>query len=459
MRLTFLGAARTVTGSMHLVEAGGARLLLDCGLHQGRRAEAFARNSTFAVDPSSIDAVVLSHAHIDHCGNLPTLVRRGFRGDVVCTPATRDLATLMLLDSARVQEADAAYVSQVHARRGEPPVVPLYTAADAEATFRHLVTVAYGRPYRLPGGVRLNFLDAGHILGSAISVLDAEGVRLIFTGDLGRRGAPILRDPEIAAEADALIIESTYGDRAHMPFAEGWRRLAALLTEATARRGKVLIPAFALGRVQELVYVLHRLMDERAIPGMPVFVDSPLATDATEVFRIHPECFDGETRALLERHEDPFGFRRLRYTRSVEESKALNHLEGPAVIIATSGMCEAGRILHHLRHHAGAPETLVLLVSFQAANTLGRRLADGERHVRILGEPFEVRAEVATLEAFSAHADRPDLLWWTRPLGGRLRHAFVVHGEEGQAASLAEALRGMGVPDVRVPEAGDRAEI
>jgi len=462
MRLTFLGAVRTVTGSMHLVEANGARLLLDCGLFQGRRKESYERNLNFPFDPPTIDAVILSHAHIDHSGNIPNLVKQGFQGPIWCTSATRDLCAAMLLDSGHIHEQDVAYLNKHRQRKGLPLVEPLYTRQDAEASLPYFVAIGYGRPFSVAPGVRLTFLDAGHILGSAITLLDIEEDgktrRLVFSGDLGRPGLAILRDPQRVSEADVLILESTYGNRRHESREEAERTLRRVINDTYRRRGKVIIPSFAVGRTQELVYGLHRLADARKIPELPIFVDSPLAINVTEIFRLHPECYDEEMREFLtsDRHRDPFGFRRLRYIRDVEDSKALNFLRDSAVIISASGMCEAGRILHHLKNNIGDPANTILFVGFQAENTLGRRILDGEERVRIFGEEYRVRAKVESIDGYSAHADQEELLAWVRGFDRRrLRHVFLVHGEEEAAFVLAEEMQKLGLRDVRVPEHGN----
>ncbi len=441
LTVTFFGAVRTVTGSMHLVEAANERLLLDCGLFQGRRADAHEINSRFPFAPSSIDAVLLSHAHLDHCGNLPTLVREGFRGQIYCTPATRDLTALILRDSAKVQRQDIEFVNKIRAKQGLPAARPLYTDDEAERAIERLTPVPYHRALEL-GSARCTFYDAGHILGSAVTVLEADGRTLVFSGDLGRRGAPILRDPEIPQTADVVLMESTYGDRLHESFASGERTMAEAVAAAIRRGGKVLIPAFAVGRAQDLTYALHRMRDAGRIPAVPTFVDSPMAVDATEIFRRHPECFDEETRAYLDR-QDPFGFKQLRYLRSAEESKQLNELDDPFIVVATSGMCESGRVLHHLRHHIGEPQSALLIVSFQAEHTLGRRLAEGVSPVNIFGEPYDVRLEVRRIDAFSAHADQRGLLDWVHGIS-KVGRILLVHGEEDQAQALAGQLRRLG---------------
>jgi metallo-beta-lactamase family protein len=451
MRVTPYGAVGTVTGSMHLVETAGIRLLLDCGLYQGRRADFYEVNRRFPIPPSSIDAVILSHAHLDHCGNLPALVAAGFAGPIYCTPATGDLTALVLRDSAKVQHQDVAFVNKVRRRRGEPPVEPLYTREEAEHSIRQLASVRYGRAFSI-GPARVTFLDAGHILGSAITVVESEGRTLGFSGDLGRPGAPILRDPDIPPALDLLLMETTYGDRRHDSFAQGRELLAGAVREAIRRGGKVLIPSFALGRAQDITYTLRGLRTAGAIPAVPTYVDSPMAVDATEVYRVHAECFDEETQAHLEQH-DPFGFKELRYVRGVEESQALNEMPDPFIVIATSGMCESGRILHHLRQHIGDRRSALLIVSFQAEHTLGRRLADGVTPVRIFGEPFEVALQVRVLHTFSAHADREELLNWVGRLP-RVRQVLCVHGEDHASRAFAGQLTGQGIA-ARLPTRGE----
>jgi metallo-beta-lactamase family protein len=460
VEITFWGAARAVTGSQHLLQVNGKQVLLDCGLFQGHRAEAFDRNRNLPFDPKKLDAVILSHAHIDHCGNLPTLVNAGFRGDVHCTMATADLVSIMLRDSAHINTKDVEYVNKKHRRKGLPPVEPLYTIEEAEHALGYLVAHKYDHWFPVTSGVRAVLRDAGHILGSAITVLDLNGhgqrVRLGYTGDLGRKDLPILRDPALVQDLDYLVTESTYGDRLHEDITQVEDQLAEAVMATYPRRGKLIIPAFAVERTQEVVYTLHRLKKAGRIPPLPVYVDSPLAVDATGIFRLHPECFDEETNAFLLREEDPFGFRGLRYVRNVDESKLLNEMQGPVIIISASGMCEAGRILHHLKNNIESPRNTVLIVSFQAEHTLGRRIAERQETVRIFGEEYRLRAEVRVIDAFSAHADRDELLGWIRKSDSRLKAVWVVHGEEDQSSALADAIEGLGVPDVSVPHLGDR---
>ena len=461
MEIQFLGAAQTVTGSQHLISVNGSRILLECGLFQGKRRQSFERNRNLPFDATSVDVLILSHAHIDHSGNVPNLVRSGFQGSIYCTFATRDLCSAMLRDSAYIQEHDVAYVNKKRARKGQPPVEPIYTHADAIASLEHFVSVGYGRPVLVAPGVRCTLLDAGHILGSAIVLLEIEQgqrqTRLLFSGDLGRQDMPILRDPTPAPPADVLIIESTYGNRLHPPHEEAEQRLRALIGETCGHGGKVVIPAFTVGRTQEIVYSLHRLVSAHQLPDVPIFVDSPLAVNATEVFRLHPECYDEELREFVaqDRHPDPFGFDRLRYIRNTEDSRALNNLEGPAVIISASGMCEAGRVQHHLKHTIGDPRNAVLIVSWQAPHTLGRRLVERQKVVKIFGQEYPLRARVEAIHGYSAHADRDGLLGWVKPIAHDLRRAFVVHGDPDPAKALADGLRHLGVRDVAVPEQGD----
>lgn len=454
-RVTFHGAVRTVTGSMHLVDAGDTRMLLDCGLYQGRRADSRKVNSHFPFPPAGVDAVLLSHAHLDHCGNLPTLVRQGFKGDIYCTPATRDLAGLILRDSAKVQREDARALNARREATAHPPVDPLYSIEDAEEAIRHLVAMPYRRKFSV-GPASVTFLDAGHILGSAVTVVEALGKTLAFTGDLGRAGAPILRDPEPLPAVDVLLSDSTYGDRRHESLEEGVRNFAGIVRATVGRGGKVLVPAFAMGRTQDLAYMLHRLREDGQVPPVAAFVDSPMAVDATEIFRAHPECFDEEIRGHLERH-DPFGFKQLRYVRSVEESRALNEMDDPFIVIATSGMCEFGRILHHLVHHVGDPKSALVFVGFQAAHTLGRRLADGISPVHILDGTFEVRLSVHVLDSFSAHADQQELTRWIQR-AKKVGRVFCVHGEERPSQALADHLTAHGF-DAQVPTSGQEVAV
>ncbi len=465
MRLQFQGAARTVTGSMHMLTVQNRTILLDCGLVQGRREEARQRNSTFPFDPSSITAVVLSHAHIDHSGNLPGLVRHGFRGPIYCTKATQNLCEVMLKDSAFIQERDVEFINKRHQRKGIGPVAPLYTRSDVEATLPLLRGIDYSQTFEVSDGIQCRYEDAGHMLGSAslaLALKEESCTRhLAFTGDLGRPGLPILRDPVfIGDEAEFLISESTYGGRIHAPVSDMDQQLLDPIQRTVQRRGKIIIPGFAVGRTQELVYVLHKLSVEGKIDYLPVFVDSPLSVNVTEVFRKHPECFDEETKAILALpdHNDPFGFERLTYIRDVEHSKELNDRPGPFIVIAASGMCDNGRIVHHLANGVGDARNMILIAGYQAENTLGKKLVDKQPVVNIFGEPHEVRAEVAVLNSFSGHADHNELLSYIGKFDRkRMKRVFLVHGDPGQAEKLSGALQGAGFPQVSIPAPGDEA--
>lgn len=465
MKIAFHGAAQTVTGSRHLLTVNGRRLLLECGLYQGRRREAYARNLEFPFPAESVDAVILSHAHIDHSGNLPNLVRRGFAGPIHATRATAQLTDLMLRDSGHIQEADVRFLLRQQRAEDEPPPVPLYTLQDAARVAGQIVPHGYGEPFEPIPGVRATLVEAGHILGSATVGLDLEEagrrVRLFFSGDLGRPGLPLLRDPAPAGAADYLLIECTYGDRLHEPIDAAYDQLRAVITRTSGRGGKVIMPAFAVGRTQTLVYHLHQMIDRRQVPRLPVFVDSPLATDITSVFRQNMDCFDDEVQSFLRRdpHGSVFGFDLLTYTRSVEASKAINDQEGPAVIISASGMAESGRILHHLRHTLGDARNTVLITSWMAPHTLGRRLADGEKRVRIFGEDQPVRAEIVTLDGLSSHADQAGLSDYVQSAGESLRQVFLVHGEAGPAQALTARLQKEGVRRVSYPEMGEEVEL
>lgn len=470
MKLTFRGAAGAVTGSMHEITVDGLRYLLDCGQYQGRRKEARERNSGFPFAPGSVDAVLLSHAHIDHSGNLPVLVRQGFHGPIYTSAATADLCVPMLADSAHLHEMDALFLNKrLHRRRlldstaaGEE-IQPLYTTADAEKTTPLFHPVPLHTPSPVGPGLTYTSYDAGHMLGSTFLVLDVEGgngpVRLGFSGDLGRPGLPIVRDPEAPPPLDYLILESTYGGRLHQDLGPVKARLAGIVNRTCARGGKIIVPAFAVGRTQQLVLVLHELMNANEIPSIPIFVDSPLAVNVTDVFRRHPELYDAETQAFLDQGQDPFGFSRLRYIRDVAESKALNDLHGSFLVISASGMCEAGRILHHLRNNIADPRNTVLITGFQAENTLGRKIVDKHREVPVFGELVRLRAEVAKINELSGHADQRELLEWMKPAVSRLKRAFLVHGEAEQANGLARAISERFGIAVTVPQPGDSFDL
>jgi len=457
-RLNFLGAARTVTGSLHLLEVGDKKLAVDCGMYQGRRQEAARRNRNPPRLAMDADALILTHAHIDHSGNIPTLVRRGFKGKIHCTEATADLCNQMLRDSARIQQSDAQWLNRKN--KDDPdwtPIDPLYTEEHAEAALKKFVPHAYGETFEVFEGVKATLIDAGHILGSSSAVVEAEANgkkrRIVFSGDIGRRNLPILRDPNLPGEPDYVVMETTYGNRSHAPAPDMEEQLLKAIEDTRKKGGKVIIPSFALERAQEIVYSINQLRKSGRMEPMPVFVDSPLTVNLTEVFRRHPECYDPETEEFQSQHGDPFGFEYLRMVESVDESKQLNHLSGPAIIISASGMCEFGRVVHHLRNAIEHKKNTIVIVGYQAQHTLGRRLVEGRERVKIFGVKRDVRAEVRVLNAFSAHADREELLWWAEGCGKQVRRFFLVHGDPDQSESFAEALTERGyqatVPDFK----------
>ncbi|MCB0723760.1 MAG: MBL fold metallo-hydrolase [Ignavibacteriae bacterium] len=471
MKLKFCGADRTVTGSQHLLELNGKKILLDCGLYQGRREEAYEVNKNFLFDPSELHCVVLSHAHIDHSGNLPTLYKRGFTRNVYSTPATRDLCAIMLQDSAFLQEKDVEYVNKKRLKKGEHSYKPLYGIEDVRPVMENFKAMPYNNKFYidgLDGKVAVTFIDAGHILGSAQIILDLEEkgkkVRFGFTGDLGRPNLPILRDPAHMGDVDYIISESTYGGRIHDKSELMTKQLSDVVNTAVKNCGKIIVPAFSVGRTQEIVYALNELFKANAIPKIPVFVDSPLSVDATEVFKLHPDCFDEETSELIASGVDVFGLSNVTYIRSVEESKKLNNFNECCMIISASGMCEGGRILHHLKNSIENYKTTVLIVGFMAEHTLGRRLVEArdqeDPKVKIFGDTHEVNAKIVVLNSFSAHADRNELLdYFDKFNRDRLRSVFLVHGELDQQEALKEGLTDKGFRNILIPEKGEEVNI
>lgn len=443
MQITFFGAAETTTGSQHLIEVNGSKILLDCGLYQGRREESIHRNREFPFDPSKIDAVVLSHAHIDHSGNLPNLVRRGFRGNIYTTFATRDLCQIMLVDSARIQLQDIKWLNKRREKQGLPELAPLYSEVEAELCMRQFVNFGYDRRLPIADGVELTFIDAGHILGSAQVILDirqgAVKERLLFSGDVGRGKNALLRDPAASENVDHLIMESTYGAREHELPTQARHHLKEVLIRALEKKGKVIIPAFAVERTQQLVFELNELTREGGIPEVPIFVDSPLAVSATDIFRLHPECFNEDVYEFLTERGNPFGFENLTLIRKVSESKNLNDLKGPAIIISASGMCEAGRVLHHLRNSIEDPKNTILFAGYCAQDTLGWKIRNREKRVNILGDAFNLRAGVEILDSFSGHAGHSELLDYFEKVQGPKKNIFLVHGEPEQSEGLRQA--------------------
>jgi len=468
MRLTFYGATQEVTGSMHLVEVNGKRILLECGLYQGPRDETYTRNLHFPFDVASIDTVIISHAHIDHVGNLPNLVKQGFRGDVWSTAATRNLATYMLMDSAYIQENDVEYLNRKRKRAGEPPVEPIYTRADAQRALEQFVSVGLDRAVPVADGVELTFYNAGHILGAAhvvLSIKDQETgkqTRLAFSGDIGRAESSILRDLEPVGDADVVIMESTYGNRLHDDVSQARRLLRDVVNTTSRRSGKVIIPSFAVGRTQEVVYALNQLDANGDIPRVPVFVDSPLAVNATDVFRMHPEAWNQEVRDFLmeDNRRSPFDYPQVEYVREARRSKQLNAMPGPAIIISASGMAESGRILHHLKNNIEYSQNTILTVSFMAEGTLGRRIKDGMKKVNIFGTPYRVKADVVSIEGYSAHADQRELLLWASQFDrSRLRKVFLVHGEPEPMKTLTGKLQESGIGSIEMPTRGQSFDL
>ncbi len=456
MRVNFHGAAHTVTGSQHLIEVNGSKLLLDCGLYQGRRSETYERNLNFRYDPKTVNAVILSHAHIDHAGNLPNLTKQGYEGPIYATRATADLASLMIRDSGRIQESDAEFVNKKRAQRGEGPIEPLYTEQDAEEVAGMFKGVDYVEAFEPIPGVIARFYEAGHILGSAGVSLEIEEkgkkIRLWFSGDIGRFKLPLLRDPVLPEAADYMIMESTYGDKSHSAPELAYSEFRNVVKLTVERGGKVIVPAFAVGRTQELVYNLNQMMQNGDVPKVPVYVDSPLAVNATDVFKRHLECFDAETAQFVAEARHPaLDFKMLTYVRSVEESKALNERKEPMVIISASGMAETGRIVHHIKNNIENPKNTICIVSWQAPNTMGRRLADREPQVNIFGEVYERKCDIATIGGLSGHAGQDLLVKYAMGVKDSVKQIFLVHGEEKQAMTLKGLLNERNLNQVHYP--------
>ena len=443
VKIKFLGGARTVTGSSHLVLTDKSEVLIDAGLFQGRREESYLVNTTFHYNPRKLDALVLSHAHIDHCGNIPGVIKRGLRCNIYTTSATRDLCKVMLEDSGKIQEEDVKYVNKINRRLGRPQVKPLYTKREASKATKRFRALAYGQKFCIAKDVFVTLRDAGHILGSSIVVLDIRDgdkiIRLGYAVDLGRKNLPLLNNPVVPHGLDYLILESTYGNRVHAPIEEAKGKLKDVVNNTIERRGKVIIPSFTLERAQEVIYFLSLLIKEKAIPPVPIYVDSPLATDITDIFKYHAAFLNPETRYAIEHGSDPFEFLNLRYIRDQEESKALNTDRRPMIIIAGSGMCESGRILHHLQNNIEDTRNTILVVGYMAKDTLGKKIVDEERIVRIFGIEYELNAEVVVINSFSGHADKNELRDFVSACPS-LKRIFLVHGDPEQSQALADEL-------------------
>lgn len=463
MKIHFHGAAQTVTGSMHLFEINGTKLLLECGLYQGHRKESFERNRNFPFNPTEIDAVILSHAHIDHSGNLPNLVLQGYAGPIYCTSATAHLTHIMLLDSGHIHEKQAETVSWRNAQRGLAPVDPLYTQKDAAKVQPLLKEIPYDVPFEPAPGAVAKFVDAGHILGSAAVALEAEEkgqkTSIWFSGDIGRRNLPLLRDPILPEKVDVLLMESTYGDKPHRSPDAAYEEMCQVINKTIKRGGKVVIPSFAIGRTQELVYNLNRMYASGDLPQVPVYVDSPLAVNASNIFKQFPDCYDSETLDWIQRGHPALDFPLLQYIQNLDDSKALNSRQDPMIIISASGMAEVGRIVFHIRWNIENPRNTIMIVSWQAPGTLGRRLADREPMIKILGETFQVRAEIATIGGLSAHAGQDMLIEYARSGYAQKKGIFLVHGEESPATILQEKLGEHGLQRVFYPGARQKLEI
>ena len=462
-----LGAAEEVTGSKHVLEIDGQSYLIDCGAFQGSRAESDRKNKNIGIAEERIESVILTHGHLDHCGLLPLLAKQGYNGNIYATPASRDIASLIMMDSANIQARDAKYLKSQAQKKGEKfDWEPLFTEQDAIKAVGQTVGVSYNRPMFIGDGVNMEFYDAGHILGSAIASIKikkgGKELNILASGDLGRKGKPIIRNPAIPETApDYIIMESTYGDRKHDSTDDAIKKLADIAVRTVEKKGKIIIPAFAIERTQELIYYFHCLVDDGIIPEVPIYVDSPMASNATTIFQVHPECYGEEIKeAFIKHHKNPFGFNSLYFTTSVEESKALNDKKGPLIIISADGMCEAGRIQHHLIHNIRDPNTTIMTVGYMAKDTLGRRIRNRESEVKIHGEWFKVRAQVEEINAFSAHADYTEMLQWLQALDtSRLKRIFLVHGEPKAQKFIKTYLEENGFPNVEIVKYGNTYDL
>ncbi len=464
MKLTFNGAAGEVTGSSHIVTINGKNILLDCGLFQGKRKEAFEKNRNFLFKPEKIDAMLLSHAHMDHSGNVPTLIKKGYQGKIHCTEATADLCQIMFRDCAYIQTKDVEYINKKRGNQGKALFEPLYSIEEAEAACAKLQPIPYEKTFKLFDDIEVTFHDAGHILGSAmVEIVFAENgqkKKLLFTGDIGRRDIPILKDPVVVHDIDYLITESTYGDRKHPQASDVKGKLQELINKICDSGGKLIIPAFSIGRTQLLVLLLNQLHDEGKICKLPIYVDSPLSSKATRVYSKHQECWDEAAINFLMNGEKPFNFEGLQYTEDVNESMALNNTNGPMIIISASGMCEAGRILHHLKNNIADEKNIILIVGYMAANTTGRKIAEHQPEIKIFGEIYPLKATVEEIAALSAHADKYEMLeFFNKCQTSCIQHAFCVHGEQNALQHFAKALREAGVQNTHIPTPGEVIEL
>ncbi|HLD36660.1 MAG TPA: MBL fold metallo-hydrolase [Planctomycetota bacterium] len=444
-RIKFCGGTRTVTGSMHLVKTEQSRILIDAGLFQGRRKDFYEINNFFPFTPERINAMVLSHAHIDHSGNIPNLVKHGLKAPIHATSATVDLCNLMLTDSGHIQEEDVKFVNKIRLRKGIPPVKALYTKEDANKSLEYFHGAYYEEPIKITPDISCVFYESGHVLGSAIPVLEMNGIRLAYAVDLGRKNLPLLRNPVVPKNIDYLIVESTYGNRLHDPIATAKNKLADVINKTIKRGGKVIIPSFAFERTQEVVYLLSEMFNKGVIPTVPIYVDSPLATNITLAFQQNIRYLDEETQDLMRRQQDPFGFSRIKYIRSTDESKRLNADKQPMIIISASGMCEAGRILHHLKNNIENPNNTIMIIGYMAENTLGKKIVDRQPIVKIFGEDYHLKAEVVKINSFSAHADKNELIDFIKQCAPK-KKIFIVHGDMNQAEPFTEQLISMGLP-------------